>query len=112
MEIDISMVALEIRDSAMGGRFRWINRRFQCSSRDGSHALAISKRHSALFGPRLSACNHKTGQVKERVMQCRVLCKPTVANLLHIQRVLNDMERDLVLLDTPSWAAKTHYFPK
>ena len=83
----------EIENSVMGSRFQWVYPRFQCSSRDSSHGLACSRRHLAVLSPKSSASNHQIGQTKERVKPCRVLGKPTVANLLQTQQVLDDMER-------------------
>jgi hypothetical protein len=71
--------------------------RFQCSSRDRSNSLAFSRRHLAVFSPKSSACNYQIGQAKERVKPCGVLGKPTVANLLQTQQVLDDVERMLDL---------------
>ena len=52
-----------------------------------------SRRNSTVFGPKSSACDHQIGQAKARVEPCGVLGKPTVANLLQTQQVLDDMER-------------------
>jgi hypothetical protein len=52
-----------------------------------------SRRNSTVFSPEWSACSHQIGQAKERVKPCGVLGKPTVANLLETQQVLDDVER-------------------
>ena len=59
--------------------------------------LVRSRRNSTVLSPKSSACNHHIGQAKERVKPCGVLGKPTVANLLQTQQVLDDVKRMLDL---------------
>jgi hypothetical protein len=55
--------------------------------------LVRSRRNSTVLCPKSSACNLQIGQAKERVKPCGVLGKPTVANLLQSQQVLDDVKR-------------------
>ena len=64
---------------------------------DVSCALLHSGRNATVLHTELSACNHEIGQTEERVKPCRVLGKPTVANLLQTQQVLDDVKRMLDL---------------
>ena len=60
---------------------------------DVSCALLHSGRNATVLHTKLSACNHEIGQTEERVKPCRVFGKPTVANLLQTQQVLDDVKR-------------------
>jgi hypothetical protein len=57
-----------------------------------SSVLVRSRRNSTVLSPQSSACNHQIGQAKERVKPCGVLGKPTVANLLQTQQVLDNVK--------------------
>ena len=60
---------------------------------DVSCALLHSGRNATVLHTMLSACDHEISQAKEHVKPCRVFGKPSVANLLQTQQVLDDVKR-------------------
>ncbi len=83
----------ELVDSVKIDLFFCLNLRKEPENGHVDSVLVRSRRNSTALRPKSSACNHQIGQAKERVKPCGVLGKPTVANLLQTQQVLDDMER-------------------
>ena len=87
----------ELVDSVKIDRFFCLNLRKGPLNGHVAFVLVRSRRNSTVLSPKSSACNHQIGQAKERVKPCGVLGKPTVANLLQTQQVLDDVKRMLDL---------------
>ena len=87
----------ELVDSLNIDRFFCLNMRKGPVNGHIDSVLVRSRRNSTVLSPKSSACNHQIGQAKEGIKPCRVLRKPTVANLLQTQQVLDDVKRMLDL---------------
>ena len=87
------MKSPELVDSVNIDRFFCLNLRKGPVNGHVASVLVRSRRNSTVLSPKSSACNHHIGQAKERVKPCGVLDKPTVANLLQTQQVLDDVKR-------------------
>lgn len=87
------MKSPELVDSVNIDRFSCLNLRKGFVNDQLESVLVRSRRNSTMLSPKSTASSQQIGQAKKREKPCRVLGKPTVANLLQTQQVLDDIKR-------------------